>query len=175
VWDGETGQLLANLESHGRQMLCVAVWKEHVDGREHDRIATADNHSEVSVWDGETFALLQTLQCGRPRVFSLIFRLLPFQSAEGPTHLLVPLGGGQGVQIWLPEEGRLLHDGINRGCPISDLHLFESEGRYLLAVLGVGRSHARRPGDADRTFIDVWDLGEAYGRDMGVPSAKKLG
>jgi WD40 repeat protein len=37
VWDGETGERLADLGDHGGAVRAVAVWKEHTGG--HDRIA----------------------------------------------------------------------------------------------------------------------------------------
>jgi WD40 repeat protein len=167
VWDGKTGEMLADLRGHVRGMVIVAVWKEHLGG--HDRIATHDN-AGVRVWDGEAFTLLHLLPCGAP-----IERLLPFESAEGGYHLLIP---SEGLQVWDPEEGRRLHDGIHRGCPpLSRFHLFESaRGRYLLAVGSYGARHPRHPGDAERSFLDVWDLGEAPARaGYGLRPANHLG
>jgi WD40 repeat protein len=144
VWDGETGELLADLGGRQSMRGSVAVWKEHTRG--HDRFATAGNDGKVKVWDGEAFTLLHDLDCARAGE-----RLLAFESAEGPARLLV--WGDYGLQMWDPEEGRLLHDGINRDSPISrDWHLFESaQGRHLLAI--VGRD------------LSVWDLGEAPARE----------
>jgi hypothetical protein len=67
----------------------------------------------VKVWDGEAFTLLHDLDCG-----PAIKRVLAFESAEGPHRLLVALRWHRGLQVWDPEEGRLLHDGINRDCPV---------------------------------------------------------
>jgi hypothetical protein len=119
----------------------------------------ADRDRKVTVWNGETLTLLHDLDVG-----SRIGRLLTFESAEGPTRLLLGLDRGF-LQVWDPEEGRLLHDGINRGCPLDHCHLFESpEGRHLLAIVGGGKQHPRHPGPGNtfmRDFLDVWDLGEA--------------
>jgi WD40 repeat protein len=157
VWDGETGEMLAKLRGHERPVTCVAVWKEHTGG--HDRIATADRDRKITVWDGEALTVLRDLDVG-----SRIGRLLAFESAEGPHRLLVGLDRGM-LQVWDTEEGRLLHDGINRGCPLGHCHLFESlEGRHLLAIAGGGKQHPRHqhPGVTFmRDFLDVWDLGEA--------------
>jgi WD40 repeat protein len=164
VWDGETGEWLADLRGHDSPFSSVAVWKEHTGG--HDRIATASDVGQVKIW-GEALTLLHDLDCDSH------WRMLPFESAEGPARLLVP---GERMQIHDPEEGRLLHDGINRGCPLDDLHLFESaQGRHLLAIVGSGIRHARHPGQAQRAFIDVWDLGEAPPRDGHVRPANKHG
>jgi WD40 repeat protein len=125
VWDGETGERLADLQGHEGWVVCVAVWKEHEGG--HDRIATAGVLSRFKVWDGETFTLLHELGSGAG-----VTQLLPYESAEGPHRLLVGLRGGlqgEGLQVWDPEEGRLLHDGINRGSPLNE----SGEGRQLLA------------------------------------------
>jgi WD40 repeat protein len=119
VWDGETGGRLADLRGDARSVTSVAVWKEHTGG--HDRIATGDWDGHVRVWDGEAFTLLHDLHFG-----SAVWRVSAFESAEGPTRLLVALGADSGLQVWDPEEGRLLHDGINRGCPHpDDYHLLE--------------------------------------------------
>jgi WD40 repeat protein len=152
VWDGETGEMLADLRWHEHMVRSVAVWKEHTGG--HDRIATLDRTSKVRIWDGEAFTLLHDLDGASA--------ILPFKSAEGPARLLVwPLSKG-GAQVWDPEEGRLLHDGINRGCPLDGWHLFESaQGRHLLATVGRGEQHPRHSGNTARAFLDVWDLGEA--------------
>jgi WD40 repeat protein len=123
VWDGETGERLAVLGGHGGAVTAVAVWKEHTGG--HDRIATACHDGEVRVHDGEAFTLLHRLDCG-----AAIERLLAFASVEGPYRLLVSCEQEGGWQVWDPEEGRLLHDGINRGCPLDDCHLLESEGEH---------------------------------------------
>jgi WD40 repeat protein len=167
VWDVETGEWLADLE--GRTLgsaRAVAVWKEHEGG--HDRIATAGSF-RVRVWDGEAFTLLHEIDCGGQS-------LLAFPSAEGPARLLVAREPEVGLQMWNPEEGRLLHDGINRGCPFSHWHLFESaQGRHLLATSGRDTCHARHPGDTLRAFLDVWDLGEAPAAVGHVRPAHHLG
>jgi WD40 repeat protein len=171
VWDGETGGLLSQLPGHLGQMMTVAVWKEHTGG--HDRIATADVTGwvgKVKVWDGEAFTLLHDFACG-----TAVNRLLAFESAEGPARLLVAPIKVSGLQVWDPEEGRLLHDGINCGCPSKQFHLFESaQGRHLLAIVGRGEQHPRHPGDTLRAFLDVWDLGEAPARE-GLRPANHLG
>jgi WD40 repeat protein len=154
VWDAETGGLLAVLRGHQDVLLSVVVWKEHVGEDEHDRIATAGLDGHVRVWDGEAFTPMHDLESGTSQ------HMLPFKSAEGPARLLVGLLDG--AQVWDPEEGRLLHDGINRGCPLFGCHLFESaQGRHLLAITGHGTYHPRHPGGRFRVFLDVWDLGEA--------------
>jgi hypothetical protein len=102
--------------------------------------------------------------------------MLAFQSAEGPTRLLVALGDDQGLRLWDPEEGRLLHDGIDQGCPLDDWHLFESaQGRQLLAIVGRGEQHPRHAGDTVRAFLDVWDLGEAPAATGHVRPANNQG
>jgi WD40 repeat protein len=155
VWDGETGETLADLRGHEGPVRFVAVWKEHTGG--HDRIATASEDGKVKVWHGEAFTLLQDLDCG-----AHIRRLLAFKSAEGRTRLLVGLQGGRGFQDWEPEEGRLLHDDFTPDHSSAACHLFESaESRQVLATMGQSYRHPRHPGDAIRTFLDVWDLGEA--------------
>jgi WD40 repeat protein len=166
VWDGETGEMLGELRGRDGGVVAVAVWKEHTGG--HDRIAAAGSFN-IKVWDGEALTLLHDLDCGPCR------RLLAFKSAEGPARLLVGVERGR-LQVWDPEEGRLLHDDINRGCPLEDLHLFESaQGRHLLATLGQGEQHPRHPGDTLRTFLDVWDLGEAPAPEQHMRSANKDG
>jgi WD40 repeat protein len=165
VWDGETGELLANLRDHGGAVRSVAVWKEHTGG--HDRIATTGYDRHVKVWDGEAFTLLHDLDCGSDH------RMVAFMSAEGLQRLLAGPATASGLQVWDPEEGRLLHDGINRigkrDCPIEDFHLFESaQGRHLLAVL------RRQFGDED-VFLSVWDLGEAPAAIGLVRPANKHG
>jgi WD40 repeat protein len=56
VWDGETGELLAELHGarspweHEWGVRAVVAWKEHEGG--HDRIATTGSF-RVRVWDGE--------------------------------------------------------------------------------------------------------------------------
>jgi WD40 repeat protein len=169
VWDGETGEMLADLRGHRGPVRSVAVWKEHTGG--HDRIATACYDGHVRVWDGEALTLLHDLDCG-----GSIRRVSVFKSAEGPARLLVALSSQRGLGVYDPEEGRLLHDGINRGCPLDDLHLFESaQGRHLLAIVGGYAQHPRHPGDMDRTFLDVWDLGEAPAAEGQVRPAHKHG
>jgi WD40 repeat protein len=171
VWDGETGECLADLEGHLRPVVMVAVWKEHTTG--HDRIATRDSDGVLKVWDGEALTLLHDIDGGfQPR------GLLAFESAEGPTRLLVACWyDPRGLQVWHPEEGRLLHEGINQGSQINQCHLLESaQDRHLLAIVGRGEEHPRHPGDTDtiRAFIDVWDLGDAPARDH-VRGAHKHG
>jgi hypothetical protein len=168
VWDGETGELLAKLRGHKTSVVSVTVWKEHTGGGEHDRIATAGYDGHATVWDGEAFTLLHDLNCGGP-----CQRLRAFKSAEGPTRLLVARTLAQGLQVW---EGRLLHHGINRDCPFIDCHLFESaQGRHLLAIVGRDGQHPRHPGDTVRSFLDVWDLGEAPAAAGNVRPAHHLG
>jgi WD40 repeat protein len=174
VWDGETGERLADLRGHTGGMRAVAVWKEHTGGGEHDRIATTSGNGRIKVWDGETLTLLHDLQGGQA-----IREVSVFRSAEVSTRLLVGSEDPLGIQLWDPEEGRLLHDGINRGCPLDDLYLFESaQGRYLLATVGRGEQHPRHPGDEQdemRAFLDVWDLGEAPARAESLRPAHKHG
>jgi WD40 repeat protein len=159
VWDGETGECLADLKGHEGPMRSVAVWKEQTGEGEHDRIATAGEDGKVKVWDGEALTLLHDLDCGPCQ------RVLPFESAEGSTRLLV---ANERLQVWDPEEGRLLH---NPALELTegDCHLFESaQGRHLLAT--VGRSVVRHPGEELRSFVDVWDLGQAPARDHVRPA-----
>jgi WD40 repeat protein len=153
VWDGETGEMLGELMGDVSWVLAVAVWREHTGG--HDRIATTGGDGRMKVWDGEALTLLHDLDCGSPKD-----RLLAFKSGEGPARLLV--AASEDHEVWDSEGGRLLHDGINQGCPLESLHVFESaQGRHLLAILGKGDQHTRHPGDDKRTFVDLWDLGEA--------------
>jgi WD40 repeat protein len=165
VSDVETGELLAELWGRD-EVFRVMVWKEHVGG--HDRIAVAsDGH--VTVWDGETFTTLHDIDCGDGAV-----GLSPFKSAEGPYRLLMAgeSQGGHGVQMWDPEEDRLLPDDITTACRVTDLHLLESaEGRYLLAIVG----YPWQPGDMPGAFLDVWDLGEAPTRVEHMRPAHKQG
>jgi WD40 repeat protein len=169
VYDGETGALLADLRERGKAAVwSVVVWKEHVGG--HDRIATTGDSRTVEVWDGEAFSLLHELRCG-----DLGRRLLSFQS-EGPHRLVVMTG--EGVQLWDPEEGRLLHDGINRGCQSSNHHLLESaEGRHLLVLTVCDHQHPRHRDDlnSERTFLDVLDMGEAPPRSEHLRPAHRHG
>jgi WD40 repeat protein len=169
VWDGETGEQLASLRGPAESsFLLVAVWKDHVTG--NDRIAASEGKTTVRVWDGEALTLLHDLRCGPCQ------HLSAFKSAEGPARLLVGPAGDGGLQVWDPEEGRLLHDGINRGCPWFDCQLFESaQGRHLLAIVGVGSHHPRHPGDTQRPFLDVWDLGQAPAWGEHVRPAHHLG
>jgi WD40 repeat protein len=172
VWDGETGEVLGDLGGHQGRVMSVAVWKEHTGG--HDRIALGDNDGHVKVWDGEALTLLHDLgRCGDP---GTNMRFVAFESVEGPTRLLVAVDRGRGPQVWDPEEGRLLHENINRDCPLEDCHMFESaQGRHLLAIVGLGDSHPRHPGDTERFFLDVWDLGEAPAPEKWIRRADKLG
>jgi WD40 repeat protein len=167
VWDGETGECLANLRGHQEVLMSVVVWKEHHGG--HDRIATSGGNGRIKIWDGEALTLLHDLDCESH------WRMLPFESAEGPARLLVAPDRG-GLQVWDPEEGRVLHGGINRGCPLDDCHLFESaQGHQFLAITGSGDYHAQHPGDMQRVFLDVWDLGEALARTQPLRPANKHG
>jgi WD40 repeat protein len=166
--DGETGGLLADLRGHEGWVSSVAAWKEH--GGMNDRIATAGHDGRVIVWDGETFAVLHDLDCGCP-----LGHILAFKSAEGPHRLPVMLEG-RGVQVWDPEEGRLLHDGINQGSRFNHWHLFESaHGRHLLAIVGRGEQNPRDPGGNETVVLGVWDLGEAPAREAHVRGAHKHG
>jgi WD40 repeat protein len=173
VWDGETGELLTDLiRQEGLVVTSVVVWKEHV-GR-HDRIATLSNGNLVKVWDGDAFTVLRELSF---RGRGTAQRLLSFQSAEGPHCLVVKFGDLEGLEVWDPEEGRRLHDGISRGCLVSDCHLLESaEGRHLLVVAS-GWEHPRHPSvhHHQRLFLDVWDMGEAPARLGHLRPAHRLG
>jgi hypothetical protein len=72
--------------------------------------------------------------------------------------------------------GRLLRDRTNQGCRFSGHHTFESaEGRHLLATVGYGPHHTRHPSDAQRAFLDVWDLGEAPPHTDALRPAHKQG
>jgi WD40 repeat protein len=170
VWDGETGEMLADLEEPERTVMSVAVWKEHTGG--HDRIALGGYDGHAKVWDGEAFTVLHDLDIGSQP----LDRLLAFESAEGVARLLVPSGDQVALQVYDPEEGRRLHDGINRDCPLEGWHLLESaQGRHLLAIVGRGSFHPRHPGDTPRAFLDVWDLGEAPAREGQMRPAHKHG
>jgi WD40 repeat protein len=170
VWDGETGEMRADLRGHTGPVTSVTVWKEHTGEGEHDRIATAGHDGRLKVWDGEALTLLRDLRCGLPGP------ALPLQTVEGPHRLLLGIESGRGLQVWDPEEGRLLHEGINRGRVSSHFHLFESaEGRYLMATVSRGTQHSRHPGDTERPFLDVWDLGEAPAATAHVRPANKHG
>jgi WD40 repeat protein len=171
VWDGETGGLLADLLGHTGEVVSAAVWKEHTGG--HDRIATGD-HRTVKVWDGEALALLRELDYG-----SGILQMVPFRTAEGSYSLLLGGDHRRGLEVWNPELGRRVQEGIHLGCPFAKSSFFESaEGRYLLAIVGWG-FHRFRDYDEDprevRTFLDVYDLGEAPARPDGVRGAHKTG
>jgi WD40 repeat protein len=169
VWDGETGEMLADLRGHGGPVKTVAVWKEHTGG--HDRIAVAGDYRRVKVWDGEALTLLHDLDCG-----GKVSRLLAFKSAEGPARLLVGRTLAQGLQVWDPEEGRLLHDGINRDCPFIDCHLLESGGgRHILATTSRGTQSGRNPHGTVGTRLGVWDLGEAAAAEGHLRAAHKHG
>jgi WD40 repeat protein len=153
---------------HEGAVTSLAVWKDHTTG--HDRIATAAAEGAVKVWDGEALTLLHNLECYPSG------GLLAFKTVEGPHRLLVGLEGGP-IQVWDPEEGRLLDESIHRGCPVSgDPHLFESaRGRHLVAFMSRGDHHARHPGDTERTFLDVCDLGEAPAPEKHVRPAHHHG
>jgi WD40 repeat protein len=172
VWDGDTGERVAELQRPLGAAACVAVWKEHGGG--HDRIATAAGRGIVQVYDGETFGLLHDLDCG-----SSGKQLLHFNSAEGTNLLLVMTSSLQGeVQLWDPEEGRLLWGGIICGFPCQHFHLFQSEGRHRLAISSYGEHHSRHPDDPDvtmRAFLDVWDLGEVPAGTDHLRPAHHLG
>jgi WD40 repeat protein len=170
VWDGEIGEVLEDLLVPRGPVRLVAVWKEHMGG--HDRIAVAGYDGHARVWDGEASTLLHDLDCGGG-----IAQLLPFETVEGPARLLVaPQEARRGLQVWDPEERRLLHDGINHGCPLNQCHVFESaQGRHLVAVVGRGKQHPRHRGGMERSFLDVWDLGEAPAWTGHVRPANKQG
>jgi hypothetical protein len=190
VWDGETGGLQASLEASvgvevevgvedgqgegappspgARGVASVAVWKEHTDGVFRDRIATAapgegSDGGEVRVWEGEfPFGLLHTLEVKATRG-----GLWPFQAAGGPYRLFAGAArvhyGGTACEVWDPEEGRKLLQGINRNCRFSHAHPFVSaEGRNLIALVSFGQDHPRHRGWRQRNYVDVWDLGEAF-------------
>jgi hypothetical protein len=98
----------------------------------------------------------------------------PSPNRHSDRHLFVT-----GWQVWDPEEGVLLPEAIpgGGGPQTSGFHLIESaEGRYLLAVAGYGaHSPWHATGEAERTFLDVWDLGEAPLRAQHVRPANKQG
>jgi WD40 repeat protein len=171
VSDGETGEMLADLGGGGGPVTSVAVWKEHTGG--HDRIASTS--TTVRVWDGEALTLLHDLVCGDD---DSAVDLGVLESAEGSHRLLVQHSYGRGLQVFDPEEGRLLHGHITlqRGLPLIHWHLFESaQGRHLLAVLRNAYYHPNHPGDERRTFLDVWDLGEAPPAEVRMRPAHHTG
>jgi WD40 repeat protein len=172
VYDGETGELLAELRGGSKAAVwSVVVWKEQVGG--HDRIATTGDDCTVKVWDGEAFTLLHELRSGGPGR-----RLLSLQSAEGPHRLVVMMGDREGLQLWDPEEGYRLHNGINRGPLTGNHHLLESaEGRFLLVLTNCDRIHPRHRDDTYslRTFIDVLDMGEVPSRSEHLRPAHRHG
>jgi WD40 repeat protein len=171
VWDGETGERVSELaRCIGSQPL--AVWKEHWDG--HDRIAVVTQGSKIDVYDAETLTVLHTL---RPKSDMMFTSMLPFKSSEGPTRLLVAPRSDRGMEIWEPEEGVLLHDRIiTKGSELWGCHLFESaEGRQLLAVGGKCLEPRIPPGETDKAFLDVWDLGKAFMEAQHVRPANKHG
>jgi WD40 repeat protein len=169
VWDGETGEMLADLPGPGGFLSSVAVWKEHHGG--HDRVATASGDRTVRVWDGEAFTLLHDLDCDSP-----VAQVMAFKSAEGPCHLVAVHSNGGGLQIWDPEEGRLLRGNNNRVAQLDDCHLFKSaEGRHLLAIRGSGRRQLRHAATTVTAFLDVWDLGDAPAATGHVRPAHRLG
>jgi WD40 repeat protein len=183
VWDGETGEVLADLRGHGAGGNPVAVWKEHTGEAEHDRIAITGFDGHLKVWDGEAFTLVHTLARG------LSMHPVPFKSAEGPHRLLLVPVGGYIIQCWDPERGRLLHDGISQDCPIDAFHLFgyayfsrafrssnfdffssffrSAEGHHLLST-------ACSDPEAG-IFFYLWDLGEAPAATAHVRAAHHLG
>jgi WD40 repeat protein len=171
VWDGATGEQLAEL-SMPIGMQPFAIWKEHWEG--HDRIALVTQGAKILVYDVETLTVLHTLRAksrmGRMSTF-------PFKSAEGPTRLLVAPRSDRGMEIWEPEEGVQLHDRITiKGSALWGCHLLESgEGRQLLAVGGKCLEPRIPPGEADKAFLDVWDLGEAFIEAPHVRPANKQG
>jgi WD40 repeat protein len=169
VWDGETGAMLADLRGHAGPVRSVAVWKEHTGG--HDRIATAGYDGRATVWGGKAFTLLHELGG-----WHAIKKISAFRSAEGPARLLVARREDHGLQIYDPEEGRLLHDGIGRGWESGDCHLLESaQGRHLLAAVGTGTQSGRNPHGTVGTRLDVWDLGEAPAAERHMRPAHKHG
>jgi hypothetical protein len=99
------------------------------------------------------------------------------------TIMPMPMVMMMGVQVYDPEEGRLLREDIDPGFAlqephvcVEDCHVFESaQGRQLLAVLSVGTCHPRQPGDKLRSFLDVWDLGEGPPATGHVRPAHHLG
>jgi WD40 repeat protein len=172
VWDGETGEMLADLRGHTGTGTAVAVWKEHTGEGEHDRIATSDDDGWVRVWDGEAFTPLHDLDCGG----HAITRVIPLKSSGGGYRLMITAVANRGLQVWDPEEGRLLHDELVRGSSPDGVHFFKSAGgRQLLALVGCGTHHPRHRGDTRRAFLDVWDMGEAPARDVHIRPANRLG
>jgi WD40 repeat protein len=169
VWDGETGEMLGELPVPGGPVRSVAVWKEHTGG--HDRIALTGNDRKIKVWDGEALTLLRELEG-----WHAVKKLSAFRSAEGPARLLVERRENHGLQVWDPEEGRLLHDGIDRGWLSEDCHLFESaQGRHLLATASMGTHSGRNTRGTVGTRLEVWDLGQAPAREGHMRPAHKQG
>jgi WD40 repeat protein len=162
VWDGETGERLADLDATTK-VYSVAVWKERASG--HDRIACVGHGGVFRIWD-ETFTILRDLV-----IRSSLRRLLGFQSAEGPYLLLILMESDRGIELWDPMEGRVLKEGIGRHCPVTDIHLFESAGgRYVLAFAGSGE-----PLGSWKTCIEAWEVGEAPIRAEALRAAHKQG
>jgi hypothetical protein len=121
------------------------------------------------VLDGDTFTVLLVLNCVSPA------RLVPFKSVDGSTRLLVVLSEGT-MQLWDAEEGRLLRDGMHAGNSGITVHILESaEGRHLLGIMSYGNCHPHHPGDTRRSFLDLWDMGEAPARAGALRPAHRLG
>jgi hypothetical protein len=124
------------------------------------------------LWDGEAFTLLHNFDSGRHATK----RLSVFKAAEGPARLLVARVAEAGLRLYDPEEGRLLHDGINRGWLSEDCHLLESaQGRHLLATVSRGNRSTWNFRGTVGTPLHVWDLGEAPAGERPLRPAHHLG
>jgi hypothetical protein len=163
LWSLQTGLMIHSLE-HDCEVLRVAAYKEHLQGR--DRIVTADEWGVIRVFDAETGTLHRSLTGHHGEVD----RLLVFELWEGPRLLSSSADGS--VRLWRPEEGRLLHVLESPGGDLmpSTLHLVELEGGRQGLVVGCTWF-------ASPSALQVWDIGKAAPPPsaLGVRPAHKTG
>ncbi|KAF7502007.1 hypothetical protein GJ744_011007 [Endocarpon pusillum] len=103
LWDGETGALLQTLEGHSGSVSSVAFSADgqRLASASIDRtLASASYDCIVRLWDGETDALLQTLEGYSGSISSIAF------SADGQR--LASASHDRTVRLWDGEIGALL-------------------------------------------------------------------